>query len=209
MAESRDDEVLTSSSDDSSSGSDYNSRSDSTIPREKSIGKYKIKDRRGKDKCKQTSCAFSDSHASTLCDSLLPDVPCDSITEKFKRKEMKFHEKIPKELMPRDGISKQNQMQDIIQKHYKQLVSTVSSCLQTVSNELFSKNLISEEVLGQILTDHDSAQTKASKMLLHIKGRIKCNPARFMEFIDILKEEPSCDDMVEEIMSRFYLALGS
>ena len=90
----------------------------------------------------------------------------------------------------------------IFQAHYSTLVIRISSCLLTVANELFSKKIISDEFLNQVLANQGTEQEKASKLLLYMKKIIDCTPSKLTDFIEVLEGEPTCDDIVTEMMSE-------
>lgn len=98
----------------------------------------------------------------------------------------------------------------IFQRHYSELETMISMCVDTVSNKLFSKGLISDNVLGLIITGQDSDRKKASKVLHIVRNAIKVNPEKLKVFVDILKEERSLkdltkgmsEDLTKEIMSE-------
>lgn len=100
------------------------------------------------------------------------------------------------------SCSKNVHLFDIFKKYYGVLAKKLCACLNTVTNELYARNLISDEVQSQVISSQDSDQTKASKLLLHVKNEIQCNPAKLLELIDVLKEEPFFDEITKEIMGK-------
>ena len=90
----------------------------------------------------------------------------------------------------------------IFQRHYSVLVSSITSCLNTVANELYSRNIISDEVLSGVLEGCETSQNKASNLLLCVKRNINSNPAVLLKFMNVLKEEPSCDGITKKITSE-------
>ena len=90
----------------------------------------------------------------------------------------------------------------IFQAHYSTLVTRISSCPLTVANELFSKKMISDEFLNQVLANQGTEQEKASKLLLYMKKIIDGTPSKLTDFIEVLQGEPTCDDIVTEMMSE-------
>ena len=90
----------------------------------------------------------------------------------------------------------------IFQAHYSTLVTRISSCLLTVANELFSKKMISDEFLNQVLANQGTEQEKASKLLLYMKKIIDGTPSKLTNFVEVLEGEPTCEDIVAEMMSE-------
>ena len=90
----------------------------------------------------------------------------------------------------------------IFQAHYGTLVTRISLCLLTVANELFSKKMISNEVQSQILANQGTEQEKTSKLLFHVMKIIDGTPSKLADFIEVLQGEPTCDDIVTEMMSE-------
>ena len=97
---------------------------------------------------------------------------------------------------------KENRMCGIFQAHYSTLVTRISSCLLNVATELFSKKIISDEVLSQMLANQGTEQEKTLKLLLHVKKIIDGTPSKLTEFIEVLQGEPTCDDIVTEMRSE-------
>ena len=91
---------------------------------------------------------------------------------------------------------------DIFRCHYSDLVLAISSCLNTVANKLYSRNIISDEILSRVLKDRETRQNIASNLLLCVKRNIDSNPAVLLEFVGVLKEEPSCDGITKKITSE-------
>ena len=91
---------------------------------------------------------------------------------------------------------------DIFRCHYSDLVLAISSCLKTVANKLYSRNIISDEILSGVLEGRETRQSISSNLLLHVKRNIDLNPAVLLEFVGVLKEEPSCDGITKKITSE-------
>ena len=88
---------------------------------------------------------------------------------------------------------------DIFQKHYNSLVTMMGSCVSTIACKLYSKALISDDVLDQITDGHDTNSIKASKLVNSVKQRIKLNPEELKMFVQVFKEEPVLDSLTKEI----------
>lgn len=91
---------------------------------------------------------------------------------------------------------------EIFQKYYEQLNAITRSCPNTIANKLFSKNMISVEVLDQVITGQDSSGKKASTVLFSVCSQIQANPQKLLDFIEVLKEESIYDDIAREIASK-------
>ena len=97
-----------------------------------------------------------------------------------------------------DGRSHLN----IFRLHYNDLVLSITPCLNTVANLLFPGNLISRELLRQVLDGRESDQKLASKVVFGVQDYIRLNPDDLIKFIDILKKESSCEVISKRIMSK-------
>ena len=97
---------------------------------------------------------------------------------------------------------KENRMCGIFQAHYSTLVTRISSCLLNVATELFSKRIISDEVLSQMLANQGTEQEKTLKLLLHVKKIIDSSPSKLTDFIEVLEGEPTCEDIVAKMMGE-------
>ena len=100
---------------------------------------------------------------------------------------------------------KENRMRGIFQAHYSILVTRISSCLLNVATELFSKKIISDEVLSQMLANQGSEQEKTLKLLLHVKKIIDSSPSKLTDFIKVLEGEPTCDDIAAKMMGEYQI----
>lgn len=141
-------------------------------------GKRKRKEKR---KFVTSSSSFSStSHDST--DSESPDIT-------------------PKQIR-QAATNKQSALFDIIQKHYGGLVTMISTCVDSFTNELYSENLISGDVQDQVITGQDPDSKKASRVLHSVKQKLKLHPEKVRTFVEVLKKEPVFDDLTKEIMSK-------
>ena len=152
---------------------------------------HKIKEGEGKGKGKKRR-EPSPSSASSESDSNSPDhkstKECVNKTKSSRKTESSSQ----------DGRSHSN----IFQQHYSDLVMSISHCLNTVADLLFSGNLISRELQRQILAGHESDQKLASKVVFGVQDYITLNPDDLIKFIDILKKESSCEVISKRIMSK-------
>ena len=167
-----------------------------------STGKHKgARTHKGKEGKGKKRREPSPSSASSGSDSNSPDHHYKSTKECFK--EQKIHSKRAKSSRKTDPLSRDGRSHlDVFQCHFHVLVSSISSCLNTVATKLYSRKLISDEVLSGILSCQGTEKNMASKLLLCVKRNIDSNPAVLLEFIDVLKEEPSCDGITKKITSE-------
>ena len=156
---------------------------------------HKVKEGEGKGKWKKRRDP-SPFSASSRSDSISPDLHHKSTKEFFKKQKVKSSHKT--EPSSQDGSSHSA----IFQKHYSNLVMSISQCLNTVANLLFSGNLISSELLGQVLAGRETDQKLASKVVFGVQDYIRLNPDYLIKFIDILKKESSCEEISKKIMSK-------
>ena len=161
---------------------------------------HKGKEGEGKGKGKKRRDP-SPSSSPSGSDSNSPDHHHKSTKECVKKQ--KIHSKKAKSSRQTDPLSRDGRSHlDVFQCHFRVLVSSISSCLNTVATELYSRKLISDEVLSGVLSCQGTEKNMASKLLLCVKRNIDSNPAVLLEFIDILKEEPSCDGITKKITSE-------
>ena len=101
-----------------------------------------------------------------------------------------------------DSADSESQYQ-VFRNHYDLLVNTISSCPQSITNKLYSKDLISHEVLQRVSNVCIPESLRASILLQHLDATIKCDPTRLRTFLDVLMKEPTCASMAEEIACEF------
>ena len=164
-----------------------------------------LKKNKGKRKRVSSSSSASSSGSCASTDSDSHDLEIIGITTKKswkipKKGKRHWHSKYS------TSTPKENRMCGIFQAHYGTLVTLISSCLLNVATELFSKKIISDEVLNQILVNQGTEQEKTLKLLLHVKKIIDISPSKLMDFIEVLEGEPTCDDIVAKMMSELISA---
>ena len=152
---------------------------------------HKVKEGEGKGKGKKRR-EPSPSSASSESDSNSSD---DKSTKRCVKKIKSSRKTDPSS---QDGRSHLN----IFRQHYNDLVLSITPCLNTVANLLFPGNLISRELLRQVLDKHESNQNLASKVIFDVQDKITLNPDDLIKFIRILKEESSCEEISKRIMSK-------
>ncbi len=153
--------------------------------------------RKGKGKRKSSSSASSPSHDST--DSESPD--SHHVTSK-ESKHSKTKSSTSSRKNPKDAVDKQSALFNIFQRHYANLVTITETCVTTMTTKLYSKKLISEDVLDRVITGQDPDSIKASRVLHSIKQQIKVDPGKLRTLVEVLKEEPVFDGLAKVIMSE-------
>ena len=158
---------------------------------------HKVKEGEGKGKGKKRR-EPSPSSASSGSDSNSPDHCHKSTKERFK--------KLPKNAKssrnPKPSSQDERSHLDIFQHHYSDLVLSITPCLNTVANLLFSRKFISGELQRQVLDGRETDQKIASKVLFCVQDKITLSPEYLIKFIDILKKESSCDVISKRIRSK-------
>ena len=186
-----------SNSEDSTSTSDPPTLPPKRQKASTSTGKHKgARTHKVKDKRREPS----PSSASSGSDSNSPDHHHKS-TKECVKKQKKTKPSRETALSSQEGSGRSHL--DIFQHHYSELVRYIKSCLNTVADGLFSRMLIPDELQSQVLAGREIDQKMASKVLFCIKDRIKSDPAVLLEFVDVLKEEPSCDVITKKITSEY------
>ena len=158
---------------------------------------HKGKEGEGKGKGKKRR-EPSPSSASSGSDSNSPDHHHKSTKERVK--EQKIRSKSSRKTEPSSHNGRSHL--DIFQHHFNDLVLSITSCLSTVARKLYSKQMIPDEVLSMVSSRQGTEQDMATKLLLCMKRKIDLNPAVLLKFIDVLQEEPSCDEITKRITSE-------
>ena len=167
--------------------------------RVKEKGKSRGRKRKGKKKKKRkyvsSSSSASSSSQSTSSESDTPDDDHDASRKRrkhFKMTSSKYSSK----------LSAKNPELGILMKHYSELVTLISMCVDTIADKLFAKGLISSNLHDQIISGQDYDRKKASKVVKNVKKMIEVNCEKMSVFIDVLKEERSFDDLTAKIISE-------
>ena len=87
----------------------------------------------------------------------------------------------------------------IFQKHCDRLSTAFSSCLGTVSNMLFSKQIISREIHTKNLCSNEFDIKRAGKLVLCVQDWLDNHVERWPELLQVLSEEVSLKSIIEEI----------
>lgn len=95
-----------------------------------------------------------------------------------------------------------------IKKCKPDLVKTLSLNLTAISDELCAEDLIPTPVCKEMQTLGVTDERKASQLVENVLHQVNLNPARFNDFIDILKKDRSRSSMVEILESTLKGAYG-
>lgn len=154
---------------------------------------------KGKRKLVTSSSSLSESYSCT--DSESPDSERKTSKKHKKKKKKSCHTKHPKQSVAgfSKHVDKDGKFCDIFQKYFSNLEKAISSCLNNIASKLYSKKFISADLLNLIICGQVSDQARALKLLVDVQKKIEVNPQKLLEFMDVLKEEPSLDDLREEI----------
>ena len=163
----------------------------------KGVRTHKVKEGEGKWKRKKRR-EPSPSSASSGSDSNSPDYHHKSTKECVKKKKIRSKSSLITEPSSHKGRSHL----DIFHHHFNDLVLSITSCLSTVARKLYSRQMIPDEVLDEVLSCQGTKQDMASKLLLCVKRNIDLNPDVLLEFMDVLEEEPSCGEITKKITSE-------
>ena len=131
-----------------------------------------------------SSASSSASHSSTDSDS------AGSVSSRCKMNPSKGSSRVP---------TKQKKVVTIFQKHCDRLSTAFSSCLVTVSNMLFSKQIISREIHTKNLGSNEFDIKRAGKLVLCVQDWLDNHAERWPELLQVLSEEVSLKSIVEEI----------
>lgn len=90
---------------------------------------------------------------------------------------------------------------EIFQRHYGDLVTAIQSCPVSIADKLFSRKLVSDEVHGQVITSQYE-RTHISRMVREIKNRISFAHDKLLEFIEVLEDEPSLENIAKQLKGK-------
>jgi len=88
-----------------------------------------------------------------------------------------------------------NTYSEILTRNFSNLVTGITSCVETLAGEAYTEELIPRQVLGEVLTTTQSQRWKANILLLAIQDKIKVNPSSFFTFLDVLHSDPALKDL--------------
>lgn len=198
MAELFEVSVNATFSDDSNASLD----TDVNIPPSKKL-KHRVKSHKSKAAKKSrkgTKRKHVTSSSSSGLSQFLTNSESDSSDHVTIRKK-KCHKKSKlgqKGVLPRDH-SRMNHLLDVFQRHYKSLLVLIKTCPVIISSTLYSNGFISEDTLNEVITGQDSQLKKAALLLCDVRAHLKVNPEMLMEFVGVLEQEKSFDDLTNQI----------
>ena len=138
----------------------------------------------GKQRRKRKYVSPSSSASSTSYDS-----GSDHVTSKrsFKKKKA------------RSSSRKSDRLYSIFQEHFDDLRSLIEMSLESMASKLFTKNLISSDVMNEIITSQQSAANKALVLLANVSSLVKKDSGKLLVLLEILKQEAAFDDITSKI----------
>ena len=149
-----------------------------------------------------SSASSSASHASSDSDS--PDRMTSRRHKKHKMSSSKLRKNITQAAQfdyYRTNIA------EIFQNHYGTLSTAFSSCLVTVSNLLFSKQIISRDVHVKNLDSTEFDVKRAGKLVLCVQDWLYIHAEKWPELLKVLSEEVSLKSIMEEIESKTIISV--
>ena len=87
-----------------------------------------------------------------------------------------------------------NTYSEILTRNFSNLVTGITSCVETLAGEAYTKKLIPRQVLDQVLSTQPQ-RWKANILLLAIQDKIEVNPSSFSTFLDVLHSDPALDHL--------------
>lgn len=178
MAELSSDTTVSSSDEDSSTSE---SSTSSSSPRERKSYTKRKKSKSHKSHAHKKVKRKKHKHKNRSHKFSRVETDSDSVTSKLKRNSQDS---------PKSNIKK------FFRANFCELKAMVKLDLARVADELFSKNILSGGIHGQISSTVD-LEAKASKLLESIKDTIEVSPEKLLAFLEILREEPSLEDPAE------------
>ena len=89
-----------------------------------------------------------------------------------------------------------------IERCHDKLVTALSTDILSISNILFEKEFISEEMHGKLLLTTVTEDKRATDLVIAIRKKIKLVPNRFQELIKIFSEQTCTKDIVMSLSSH-------
>ena len=88
---------------------------------------------------------------------------------------------------------------EIFQRYYSDLVKAAQHNLLPLANELFSRSIISSEVLAKAMHTPVLEFHRASQLLSCLHDKIKADPGVLLKFLEILEKEPTLASLAQRI----------
>ena len=80
---------------------------------------------------------------------------------------------------------------------FADLVTGINHAVSGVADRCLTRNLIARETYDKVLQTGDTTQDKTRLVLTNIASRIEYNPKRFHDFVIVLREVLSCEEIVK------------
>ena len=100
----------------------------------------------------------------------------------------------PAHQQPISNHSNNTSYSEILTRNFSDLVTGITSSVETLAGEAYTKELIPRQVLDQVLSTQPQ-RWKANILLLAIQDKIKVNPSSFSTFLDVLRSDPALDHL--------------
>ena len=100
------------------------------------------------------------------------------------------------------SCTKYNMESEVIRSFLPDLVTAISCCIQPVSDQCFAKGLIPESVYEAVLESRDNSKGKARNVIQTVRKTIKTDSSRMDEFLNILDEQPTCQNLLSDIRKQ-------
>ncbi len=86
----------------------------------------------------------------------------------------------------------------------KNLTDTTARGVSGISDGLFARSLMSEEIHRKMMDNYLEDHKKASILIKDVSDQIKLNPDKFLVFVDVLKEDgPWTNDIVSHVLKEY------
>ncbi len=86
----------------------------------------------------------------------------------------------------------------------KELTDTTARGVSGISDGLFARSLMSEEIHRKMMDNYLEDHKKASILIKDVSGQIKLNPETFLVFVDVLKDDgPWTNDIVSHVLKEY------
>ena len=86
----------------------------------------------------------------------------------------------------------------------KELTDTTARGVSGISDVLFARSLMSDEIHRKMMDTYLEDHKKASILIKDVSGQIKLNPEKFLVFVDVLKEDgPWTNDIVSHVLKEY------
>ena len=89
----------------------------------------------------------------------------------------------------------------IFQEHFDDLRSVIQ-CPESMASKLFSKKLISSDVVEEISTSQQSAAKKAFLLLVKLRCLLERDSGKLLVLLDVLKQDATFDGITSKISGK-------